>query len=305
MIDFLIFGGTGRLGREFIRQLKETDFSFEAPPRSFIDLAGPTFPIRQIIRQREPKVIVNCAAFNGIEQVEERPGAAFSVNVSAVAEMAAAARETGAMFVHYSTDYTIAQRFWQDAPLIEGTPYSFTSLYGTTKTLGEVAIQQIAPPHYLVFRLSSIYGDDLAGALDPVRQALAGKGTLGSPIKVLQQICAPTSVRTIADTTLQILAELSPHDMHAASGIYNMVNDGAMWKTDFAKLAVNAFLDKTVWVTEGQLQHPRPQFCILTNDKLKQVFDVDMPLAADDVLEEAQRYKESRDGTAHSTGKLH
>lgn len=134
--------------------------------------------------------------------------------------------------------------------------------------------------YHMIFRVSSLYGDDFAGALSPIRDLRrdASLGTQEKPIRVLKQFAAPSSVGFVAEYTLLAL-ESAVESPRTCSGVYNLVPHEPMWKSDFARYAIDAFLpDKhEAVITEGKLAIPRPEFSVLNNDKFETTFGVQLP----------------------------
>jgi dTDP-4-dehydrorhamnose reductase len=99
----LLFGGSGQVGRQLIAVLAPLG-TVVAPSRAAADLSAPESLEAMITRVR-PGVVVNVAALTKVDQSERDPQLARAVNEIAPGVMASAARDAGAMMVHYSTDY--------------------------------------------------------------------------------------------------------------------------------------------------------------------------------------------------------
>src|SRR5690606_15872637 len=124
-------------------------------------------------RAAKPDVIINCSAYNLVDQAEDDAPAALAVNGFAVLNLARAAREAGAMLVHYGTDFVFDGRSTEpytetDRPVPEST-------YGMSKLLGEWFAAE-APRHY-VLRVESLFGGTRAkSSIDKILDAiLAGE----------------------------------------------------------------------------------------------------------------------------------
>ncbi len=101
-----------------------------------------------------PDVIVNAAAWTAVDQAEREPEAAAQVNAVAVSTLAQHAAASGALLVHYSTDYVfdgaLARAYTEaDAP-------NPINVYGATKLAAERAISASACDA-IVLRCSWIY----------------------------------------------------------------------------------------------------------------------------------------------------
>ena len=189
--------------------------------------------------------------------------------------MAKFAKQTGALLVHFSTDYVFDGN--TPEPLDEQSPTNPRSIYGLSKRAGECAIE-ITNPFYLIFRLSSLYGSDSQGTLGVLKQLKEGKGTPDAPINVLDQFTAPTSVDTVARIVSKLLGDATdPARVHVGnwrevSGIYHLVDHAPCWKVDLAQKTIFLATGKSAVVTEGKLTIPRPRYLNLSTLKFRTTF---------------------------------
>ena len=80
MMRILLVGNTGQLGWELMRTLAPLALGeLTAVDSPEIDLAKPD-PIRDLIRQEEPEVIINAAAYTAVDQAESDSESAMAVN---------------------------------------------------------------------------------------------------------------------------------------------------------------------------------------------------------------------------------
>ena len=99
----LLTGANGQVGWELRRTLAALG-ELEALGRAELDLrdAG---RIREAVRALNADVIVNAAAYTAVDKAESEREAAFAVNATAPGVLAEEAKRSGALLVHYSTDY--------------------------------------------------------------------------------------------------------------------------------------------------------------------------------------------------------
>jgi len=164
-----------------------------------LDLADP-IAVRSLLRTLRPDVLLNAAAYTAVDQAESEEHIARSINADAVAEMALLARENGALFVHFSTDYVFdgskAEAYTEyDAP-------APLNAYGRTKWLGERALMA-SGADWVCLRTSWIYAPRGRNFL---RIALR----LAMEREELRIVCdqhgAPTSARLVAEASAQIVS---------------------------------------------------------------------------------------------------
>jgi len=143
----VVIGARGMLGRTWRSALERTPLPDPADPTApplrshFLDL--PDFDLRRSehLAQRIDErvaVVVNCAGFTDVDAAELNPDAAFEINARAVESLARRCAQTGALLVHYSTDYVFDGR--RDAPYPPEHPTNPINNYGRSKAAGEAAV---------------------------------------------------------------------------------------------------------------------------------------------------------------------
>lgn len=153
----LVAGSAGQLGRELVAQLG--DECVWAGDKAELDVSDAQ-AVAALVTRTRPDVFFNATAWNRVDAAESEPEAAFAVNALAPRALAVAAREQGALVVHFSTDYVFdgcASRPYreQDAP----RPLS---VYGASKLAGEAFIQAFGEYEGIrsyIFRFVSFIGE--------------------------------------------------------------------------------------------------------------------------------------------------
>jgi len=110
---------------------------------------------RAVARDR-PDWIVNCAGYTQVDRAEAEPEAAQRVNGIGPANLARAARDTGARLLHISTDYVFDGR--ATLPYREEDPVGPLNVYGRTKLAGEQSVRGILPDAHLIVRTQWLFG---------------------------------------------------------------------------------------------------------------------------------------------------
>ena len=258
----LVTGAAGRLGATIVDAFDGAEVIAHA--RGSLDIADQAAVSRAVADAR-PDVIINCAAFNDVDGAEDAPIPALAVNAFAPRNLARAARDVGATFVHYSTDFvfdgTATQR-----PYDEGDAPQPQSTYAASKLLGEWFALD-APTAY-VLRVESLFGaprkwDGRKGTMDAIVAGIEA----GRDVRVFtDRVVSPSYTPDIAAATRHLLQN------RAEPGLYHCVNSGQATWFEVAQLAA-AFLRVTprlvpVSVRDVQFKARRPQFCALSNRKL-------------------------------------
>jgi len=278
-VNILLTGANGQVGWELRRTLA-TLGRVVAVDSKAMDLTDPD-AIRRVVADATPRVIVNPAAYTAVDKAESEPDRARAVNAEAPGLLAEAAARSGALLVHYSTDYVFDGR--GETPWREDAPTGPLNVYGATKLAGEQAIAASGCRH-LIFRTSWVYGARGANFLLTMRRLMRERPEL----KIVDdQMGAPTWCRSLAEATAQVLAQVtSPArgaDKPEPWGVYHMTNGGQTSWYGFAR----AILDlegletppRLVPIPSSDYPTParRPLNSRLDNGKLERVFGLRLP----------------------------
>jgi dTDP-4-dehydrorhamnose reductase len=219
-VKILLFGAGGQVGWELQRSLSPLgelvalDFDSSSHCGDFTNIEG----LGETVRAVRPDVIVNAAAHTAVDKAESEPDIARLLNALAPGAIAKAANETGALMVHYSTDYVFdgsGDRPWREYD-IKGP----LSVYGATKLEGEQLVAN-ANPNHLIFRTSWVYAAR-GGNFAKTMLRLARERERLTVIN--DQVGAPTGADLLADVTAHaIRAGRQAPDM---CGLYHVVASG-------------------------------------------------------------------------------
>ena len=192
----LLTGKNGQVGWELQRALAPLG-EVTACDREQLDLSDIS-QIRAKIRELRPQLIVNAAAYTAVDRAESEPEIAMQINATAPAAMAEAAKEVGALLIHYSTDYVFDGTSRE--PYTEDHATNPLNVYGKTKLAGEEAIRS-SDASYLIFRTSWVYGARGKNFLLTILRLARERSELTI---VNDQIGAPTWSRDIAEATAHV-----------------------------------------------------------------------------------------------------
>ncbi len=199
-----LFGKHGQLGFELRRALNVLG-PVAACGRAEVDLSDP-LSITAWLDQEKPDLIVNAAAYTGVDKAETDVETARAVNCYAPKTMAEWAKKHDARLIHFSTDYVFngeGEKAW-----LEDDPTGPLGVYGLTKLEGEQAIVEINPDAF-IFRTSWVVGAFGVNFLKTMLKLMQMREELSV---VGDQIGAPASTRFIAESTL--VALISARERH-------------------------------------------------------------------------------------------
>jgi dTDP-4-dehydrorhamnose reductase len=292
----LLTGKNGQIGSELLRLLPRIG-EVIAPDRHELDLLDAD-NIRRAVRNIQPQLIVNAAAYTKVDAAESDEANAHTVNAIAPGVFAEEAKKFGAAVVHYSTDYVFDGA--KGAPYEELDPADPISVYGKTKFAGEQAIRRTGVPH-LIFRTAWVYATRGRNFLLTILRLATEMEELRI---VRDQIGAPTWSLDIAAATVKILAQLIERNSATSafaevSGTYHLTAAGQTTWYDFARAIIEEAFHtprSIPWLAAATGGRPlvtrhiipitaqeypaaaaRPAYSILSNSRLIQTFGVALP----------------------------
>jgi dTDP-4-dehydrorhamnose reductase len=193
----LLTGVTGQVGGALLAPLQSAGEVVAADRRMF-DLSQPE-QLGAVLDRIAPDLIVNPAAYTGVDRAEDERELAFRVNAAAPAAIARWAAARGAPLVHFSTDYVFdgsGERAWR-----EDDPTGPLSVYGASKLAGEEAVRAAGGAH-LIIRTSWVYAATGSNFLRTIMRLAQERKDLRI---VADQFGAPTSAGLIAGVVDRIL----------------------------------------------------------------------------------------------------
>lgn len=250
--------------------------------------------IREIVKENNVNVIVNCAAYTNVDAAEDHEDLAELLNAKAPENLAIAMKELGGLLVHISTDYVFGGDPY-NTPCKEDQKGAPTGVYGLTKLHGEQNIQR-AGFDYLIYRTAWLYSEFGKNFVKTMLKLVSIKKQLKV---VFDQVGTPTYARDLADAILVAIDDFKQAwnlatgtCNYSKSGIYHFSNEGVCSWYDFSKMiqqiAVQLETPKTIEAsgTHGlckvlpchsdEFPSPvkRPAYSVLDKSKIKSVFSV-------------------------------
>lgn len=280
-MKILLLGKNGQVGWELQRALAPLGDVIALDRHSTThcgDLSNPE-GIAQTVRDTQPDVIVNAAAYTAVDKAESDRENARLINVTSVEALARAAHSVNALLVHYSTDYVFDGS--GDRPWKEDDATAPLNTYGKTKLQGEEAITANTAK-YLILRTSWVYaakGNNFAKTMIRLAQE---RETLSV---INDQFGAPTGAELIADSTVHaIKATLSQPEK---AGIYHLIASGETTWHAYASLVINYVRQKglplkvtainTVETSAFPTPAQRPHNSRLNTEKFTTAFGLTLP----------------------------
>ncbi|MCG6927417.1 MAG: dTDP-4-dehydrorhamnose reductase [Acidobacteria bacterium] len=212
----LVVGSAGQLGRELVSGLAgELAWAGDLDQVDVTDRAA----VATLVERVSPDVVFNATAYNKVDQAETEPDRALAVNALGPRWLATAAREAGALLVHFSTDYVFDGV--ADRPYREDDPPRPLGAYGVSKLSGEQLVAESGAEH-LVIRTSGLLGrggSEQKGGSFADRILARARG--GQPLRVVaDQTFAPTCAPDLAAASVALVRA-------GGRGIFHVANAGS------------------------------------------------------------------------------
>jgi dTDP-4-dehydrorhamnose reductase len=180
--------------------------------------------VQALMRDFRPRLVIHPAAQPNVDRCESEVEESYRVNVVGTRNVAEAARDVGARFVYFSTDYLFDGA---DGPYAPDAPPAPINVYGRHKLEAEQAVRDTLDDH-LIVRVCGVYGYHPAGK--NFVMGLLAKGERQEPMKVpLDQWGTPTFVENLAAAVKELA--LSHH-----TGVVHPVGPDYLSRIDFARL---------------------------------------------------------------------
>lgn len=284
-MNILVTGANGQLGHEMRIVSKDSQDSYiftdvvevDGVETTKLDITN-IEEVRTIVRGRDVKVIVNCAAYTNVDKAETDQAFCELLNAKAPENLAVVMKEAGGLLVHVSTDYVFGGDPY-NTPCKENQKGTPTGVYGLTKLHGEQNIQQ-SGVDYLIFRTAWLYSEFGKNFVKTMLNLTATKPQLKV---VFDQVGTPTYAYDLAKAIFDIVENRM---FEGKTGIYHYSNEGVCSWFDFTKMIAELAGHKDCDVQpchsdEFPSQVKRPAFSVLDKTKVKETFGIRIPYWTD------------------------
>lgn len=262
-MKILLFGKDGQVGWELQRSLSSLGelIPVGSDDVDFRNDGG----LRACLREHQPDIIVNAAAYTAVDKAESEVEEAHCINAEAVGVLAEEAARLGAWLVHYSTDYVFDGT--KPAPYRESDPTNPLSAYGRSKRDGEQRIQKIHARH-LIFRTSWVYAARGSNFAKTILRLAQERDEMDGINVVADQHGAPTSAELVADVTALVLHRMCFNSDHEhLAGTYHVAAGGSTTWHGYARYVLELAQQNGIALT-------------LSADQIRPIASQDYPLPA-------------------------
>jgi len=292
MKKILLLGANGQVGFELARTLAPLGELQVATRDGLLatgehclhaDLANPE-TLDAALHAAAPDIVVNAAAYTAVDRAEDEENLADRINHWALTVLGAWAARSGALVVHYSTDYVFdgAARH----PYREDDPTAPLGVYGRTKLAGEDALRASGCDH-LILRTAWVFAARGHNFLRTMLRLARERDELRI---VDDQRGAPTAAGTIASATAQALWLWLAWDgqaRDAAIGTYHLCAGGQCSWFEFAQAIIASakragLVDRVpavvpIATADYSTRARRPAWSVLDTTKIRAAFGLNLP----------------------------
>ena len=253
-MKILITGSNGMLGHDLINVLDERHELILTTSKT-LDITDKKQTI-DYIRDENPDIVINSAAYTDVDGCEENSDLAYNVNGEGVKNLALACKDTDCPLVHISTDYVFDGTATK--PIPEDGEIGPISVYGKSKLKGEEAIREVLDKYFII-RTAWLYG--INGRNFP--KTMLELAENHSEITVVyDEVGTPTYTSDLAEG----ISRLIETDYY---GIYHLTNSGSCSWCEFARyifeIAGRDVKVTPVTASEFARPAPRPSYSVLEN----------------------------------------
>jgi dTDP-4-dehydrorhamnose reductase len=270
----LIFGTSGQVAIELARHASAFGIKITALGRERADLTDPAVCAAQIAAT-DADIIINAAAYTGVDAAEDDRATAQAVNGDAPGAMARAAAARGLPFLHVSTDYVFDGSGTR--PWAEGDAVAPLGVYGATKLDGEAQVTAAGGPH-AILRTAWVFSAHGKNFVKTMLRVGADRETLSV---VADQHGGPTPAADIARALLTMATAFSKGQ--GQNGIFHFAGAPTTTWADFADaiFATSSMARKPAIIRIPASAYPtpakRPANSALDCARIKAAYGIEQP----------------------------
>jgi len=262
----LLIGANGQLGSDLFTVFRAAGDTVVPVTHAQVDVCSEE-RVAGIMAETKPDIVLSTAAYHKVEECEQKPALAFQVNGTGAMNLALACQRSGAVLVHFSTDYVFDGR--KNAAYEETDLPSPLNVYGVSKVVGEYLIAAYAERRFVI-RTCGLYG--VAGSRGRggnFVETMLNKAMAGEAIRVVDdQVLTPTYTVDLATAIRKLI-------LTGNYGLYHLSSEGQCSWYEFTRyifecVALDAKLSP---VSSSEFASPvkRPANSVLSKAKFQKL----------------------------------
>lgn len=263
----LLTGANGQLGQDFQKLFTGLNLDYIATDYVELDITN-IENIRSFLINKSISHIINCAAYNDVDKAEIEDDKVFLLNRDSPKNLAIVAKEIGAVYVTYSTDFVFDGT--KGSSYTEEDVPNPVSVYADSKFQGEKAVLSSYDKSFVI-RTSWVFG---MGNNNFNKQVIGWSETRDSLNIVDDQTSSATYSWDLAEYSWELI-------ITNKFGLYHLSNAGVCSKFDQAKYVLNSIGWKgilgTAKTADFKLPAKRSKYTKLDSSKLESVIGKNIP----------------------------
>jgi dTDP-4-dehydrorhamnose reductase len=281
--NIVIIGESGQLAQSLGRLVWPQGCTLALVGRRHVPAGNPE-AIAEAAAALNPDLLLNAAAFTGVDRAESEPDAAAALNAGLPRALAGLAHRLAIPLVHVSTDYVFDGR--KRAPYLETDTPNPLSVYAATKLDGDRAVEQARLRRWAILRSSWVMGE--IGETFPVK--ILRRARQGETLRVVDdQRGCPTAAGELARAMQAIGLKLLAGDP-AGMGMLNFCGASQMSWFGLTELLLQAAEGEglkrpslqAIKTAELNVPARRPVYSVLNCDRIAQRCGINgAPIEAD------------------------
>lgn len=264
----LLIGSNGQLGHDFQKLFKNLNIEHMAVDYEKLNIANNTDIENFFKKNNNFTHIINCAAYNDVDQAEKNIEQCIKINKDAPLIIAKYSKKMNAIFVTYSSDFVFDGK--KKNPFLEEDIVSPLSIYGKSKSSMEKDVMEEYSKSFVI-RTSWLFGKN---GENFNTQVINWSKTRDKLSIVDDQISAPTYSKDLAEFSWKLIKT-------EQFGLYHITNNGIASKYEQAKYV----LEKIGWkgtletakTEDFNLPAKRPHFSKLSSEKVEKLLGERIP----------------------------
>jgi len=216
----VVVGAGGQLGRELLRTAGPQT-QCHSLDRAQLDIGDPV-AVAATLASLQPQLVINAAAYTGVDTAESEPAAAFRVNAEGPRNIARWCAQQSVRLLHVSTDFVFSGE--SSRPYTPDAATGPLGEYGRSKLAGENAVREELPTA-LILRTAWVYSRFGNNFVKTMLRLMSERTSLSV---VADQTGTPTWARGLAE------ALWAAAQRPQLCGIYHWTDAGVCSWYDFA-----------------------------------------------------------------------
>jgi len=273
--NVLVTGADGQLGSELkaLTGRLNQPFRFMFTDADELDITDRQ-KIASYVNDYHIQYIVNCAAYTAVDKAETDIEKAYTVNATAVENIALVAKQYGVKVIHLSTDFVFDGK--SSVPYTEKIAANPLSVYGKSKLKGEEALQEHASD-WIILRTSWLYSEFGSNFVKTMMRLMSEREQLSI---VNDQRGTPTYAADLAEMILHMLQQTEENEWK--SGIYHFSNSGeTTWFAFAEEIKKLAGLERCELIPIQSHEYSsvaeRPAYSVMDLSKICHTYSVVIP----------------------------